>query len=443
MGNLMVYHESQKATTIGTAKGEISKVSIVKVSRNQIQLNSRAIAFENVSHIKYEIGDTKFVVVHTIHDRSVSTTFRARSSEDCASWSKVCFRMWDDKKSEKRRLAQRAELEKKILEGRIDLLSVDHDLLHAAQDGDLKTLKALRRTTTDMNIVSYDTRKRTALHLATTRGFFDAVKIITMPMYERWTSSLAKLRAPKWTADYNEFVAFRRCTHTTFPCDCATRKCELLTNVGEFSDWYQYKYKYCAEIEEAYLKGQPIASISMSKGVFNFQLRNFNVRENLMDEKTQIPILEGSGKPTLMRRRQGADIDFRDEMGWTALHMALVRGHEKIALFLIEKGAFVNATNKVGYTVLHCASQRGRSNAIRALLTRGADVHAVNRTWSTPLHMAARRGHYACSVALCEAGADVSAMDADYASPMHFACWRNDKRLIQLLVRYGGTVSFA
>lgn len=139
----------------------------------------------------------------------------------------------------------------------------------------------------------------------------------------------------------------------------------------------KYKYKHCCAIEDAYLKGKPTATITMSKGTFVFHLRDWTVREDLYDEN-QTPIMEGTGKPQLMRRRKLVDINFRDEMGWTALHMALVRGYDDIAHYLILKGANVNESNRVGYTPLHVAAQRGSN--LKELLKKNADVFATNRT---------------------------------------------------------------
>lgn len=251
---------------------------------------------------------------------------------------------------------------------------------------------------------------------------------------------MSKLKAPKWVADYNEFVAFRNCEHRSFPCECGKRKQDLLCKVADLSDWKTYKYKYCCTIEDDYLKGKPTSSITTTKGTFVFHMRDWTVREDLYDEN-QIPIMEGTGRPQLMRRRNLVDINFRDEMGWTALHLALVRGYDEIASYLLAKGANVNEANRVGYTPLHVAAQRG-SNLVE-LLERNADVFATNRTFSTPLHLAARGGHVECVKALCEAGSDVSACDADQNTPMHFACWRNDREVIQLLVRYGGSGLFS
>ena len=107
----------------------------------------------------------------------------------------------------------------------------------------------------------------------------------------------------------------------------------------------------------------------------------------------------------------------------------------------LNTGANVNESNRVGYTPLHVAAQRG--SCLKELLHRNADVHATNRTFSTPLHLAARGGHVECVKALCEAGSDVSACDADQNTPMHFACWRNDRNIIQLLIRYGGSGLFS
>ena len=61
------------------------------------------------------------------------------------------------------------------------------------------------------------------------------------------------------------------------------------------------------------------------------------MREDLFDEN-QIPIMEGTGKPQLMRRRSLVDINFQDDMGWSALQIALIRGHEDIAIYLLAKG---------------------------------------------------------------------------------------------------------
>ena len=126
---------------------------------------------------------------------------------------------------------------------------------------------------------------------------------------------------------------------------------------------HRYKYKYCCTIEDDYLKGKPTSSITTSKGTFVFHMRDWTVREDLFDEN-QIPIMEGTGKPQLMRRRHLVDIDFRDEMGWTALHMALIRGHEEIASYLLAKGKSCSSLNMMCEIITSLTSQEMTSHNI-------------------------------------------------------------------------------
>lgn len=442
----MVYYTIVTKTPTGTTSKIMSKMHVVKVSKNSISSQRHfSIRFSRIKSISYEPRSTQFNIEHMKRSDNTArvkttTTFQASSVADRSEWLMLLEKLLEQKRTEKKRMAERAKLERKILEGRVDLTELDDDILHAAQEGECHKLKVLRRTCDDVNVKTKDLRFRTALMLATTRGHFDAVRILLTPMYERFVGSDARLKAPKWVQEYNEFVAFRRCVHRVFPCTCQLRKFELLTAVGETSDtdWYQYKYKYCREVEIAFLKGEPSKTIENSKGrTFMLHLRKCTVRECLEDPETKAPIFEGTGKPVLMRRRLGCDINAADAMGWTALHLAIARGHEDIAAYLIEKGARVNVSNVTGYTPLMVAAQRGHLATVKRLIDREADVFATNRTHSTALHFAARAGHGKCCEVLCEAGSDVNALDADHCSPVHFACYRNDKESILTLVRYG------
>lgn len=53
--------------------------------------------------------------------------------------------------------------------------------------------------------------------------------------------------------------------------------------------------------------------------------------------------------------KAGADVNAREEAGWTALHMAVVGGEAAVIRMLLDAGAYVNAKTKYGETVLGLA----------------------------------------------------------------------------------------
>ncbi|KEF59780.1 uncharacterized protein A1O9_04628 [Exophiala aquamarina CBS 119918] len=100
------------------------------------------------------------------------------------------------------------------------------------------------------------------------------------------------------------------------------------------------------------------------------------------------------GYPTvLFLLDQGADPNYRDRNGWSAIHWAAEEGHEDIVHLLLKGGADVNAVSSYGTSPLHCAANGGRKNIVRVLLQYGADPLRTTCHGWTPLHHAAFAGH--------------------------------------------------
>jgi len=93
-----------------------------------------------------------------------------------------------------------------------------------------------------------------------------------------------------------------------------------------------------------------------------------------------------------------ADINAKDEDGDTPL--LLVSGglsfkDGSVLRFLLEHGADVNVRNQFGWTPLHLASINGSGalGVVRLMLKHGAEVEAKNKSGKTALNFAAERGH--------------------------------------------------
>jgi hypothetical protein len=118
-------------------------------------------------------------------------------------------------------------------------------------------------------------------------------------------------------------------------------------------------------------------------------------------EKCELDAYEGSNKESALFLRhipdelvrwlveQGADINYRDTYGKTALHAKVGRG-EDIAL-LVELGADINTTSRWGDTPLHIAAGYYKAEPTQQLINLGADITIKNGMNHTPLESALAR----------------------------------------------------
>jgi hypothetical protein len=118
-------------------------------------------------------------------------------------------------------------------------------------------------------------------------------------------------------------------------------------------------------------------------------------------EKCELDAYDGSNKESALFLRhipdelvrwlveQGADINYRDTYGKTALHAKVGRG-EDIAL-LVELGADINTTSRWGDTPLHIAAGYYKAEPTQQLINLGADITIKNGMNHTPLESALAR----------------------------------------------------
>jgi hypothetical protein len=144
---------------------------------------------------------------------------------------------------------------------------------------------------------------------------------------------------------------------------------------------------------------------------------------------------------SVMRMLEMRSIDveakLRDEVGGdTCLHTAAREGHLDICRLLIDKGAQMEAKNNMGYTPLHCAARSAHVDVCRLLIDKGAQIDARDDFRYTPLHWAAayRENHLDIVRLLCDRGADIEARNDRGCRPLHYAAKTGHISVVKVLI---------
>ena len=90
--------------------------------------------------------------------------------------------------------------------------------------------------------------------------------------------------------------------------------------------------------------------------------------------------------------RYGADINFQNHIGQTALHKASQRGYVNIIKLMLNHNVDVDAPDHDGSTPLHLAVSKAHLETVQLLLKHGASVHTQNNRGETSFQAASERG---------------------------------------------------
>jgi hypothetical protein len=124
----------------------------------------------------------------------------------------------------------------------------------------------------------------------------------------------------------------------------------------------------------------------------------------------------------------GADVELRDNGGWTPLISAARRGHVQVVEVLLEHGANPNVSesDNMAMTPLTWAVSDDDPRMVQALLAHGADVNVANGAGYTPLMHAAITGDSEIASALLDKGADINAQAKDGKTALALAQSKRD-----------------
>ncbi|CAM5172908.1 unnamed protein product [Eretmochelys imbricata] len=151
-------------------------------------------------------------------------------------------------------------------------------------------------------------------------------------------------------------------------------------------------------------------------------------------------------------------LGFVTEDGDTALHLAVIHEHEAFLDSILQYTAgteYLDLQNDLGQTALHIAVILGASNFVRKLMAAGAGLCVQEKAGHTALHLACREGCQDCAQWLltslsghrpCEgndACAQLDCTNYDGYTPLHVAVLRKDLEVVKLLVGAGADLNKA
>jgi ankyrin repeat protein len=138
---------------------------------------------------------------------------------------------------------------------------------------------------------------------------------------------------------------------------------------------------------------------------------------------------------------KGADINAKDNDGWTALQHAAKRGDVEIVRLLLENGADANARSNDGGTSLMSAAKRDYIEIMKLLLEKGADINAKIENTGTALDFAAWAGQTNAIVFLLDHHADIEATNNFGSTSLMDATAQGQTEAVKVLVARGANVN--
>ena len=156
------------------------------------------------------------------------------------------------------------------------------------------------------------------------------------------------------------------------------------------------------------------------------------------DEEGFSPLLfavnEGAADTVMMLLKAGADVSARDIEGHTCLTLEAYFGHTETVRYLVDLPEVdVNHADD-DFTALHWAGQEDHPDVAKVLIDAGADIEAKGEEGYSPLLRASKDGSLDTVKILLKAGADVSASDNIGDTCLTLAAWNGQTETVRTLL---------
>jgi len=161
------------------------------------------------------------------------------------------------------------------------------------------------------------------------------------------------------------------------------------------------------------------------------------------DGRTALMIVAGTGRDdiaTLLVEKGRADVELNDRQGRSPLSLAAERGHIYTVNLLINQGSIIDSKDELGRSPLSYAAENGNASVVELLVQRGADVNLKDRHGRSPLSLAAQKGHWEVVEQILNYGAYIDREDDHEQTALYVASARGSETVVELLLDKGAKV---
>lgn len=137
----------------------------------------------------------------------------------------------------------------------------------------------------------------------------------------------------------------------------------------------------------------------------------------------------------------GADVNFGNTNGFTALHKAACSNNLAFMKYLVDHGADIKANDNAGNTVMHYLSKSGDVSSFKYLIDLGVDYNQSNNEGVSVLMDALESENLVISNKLIASMSDINNQDVKGQSALHYAAEKDLETQVTKLIAKGADVN--
>jgi hypothetical protein len=231
---------------------------------------------------------------------------------------------------------------------------------------------------------------------------------------------------------------------------------DIAAELHSFSSSWKYDFE---NAERCILNNDPGKAISIYEGILSecdddHQVKGYardqlamlwfgESAENMSFTPLLTAAIKGDEDISSFLIENGADVnDIREFRHWTPLYYSLRYKHDNIAKLLVENGADVNSRTIKLLTPLHQSIANGNNEMTDLLIDQGANINAISDNGWSILHHALYYQQPELAKKLILNNAEINVFTDTWWTPLHMASFHGYKDIVELLVQKGAELQF-